>query len=232
MELWRTPCIAARAKSRAVASRVLIPLFKTSLVREAVRDAVRYGDRFYNNNSVHANWPSNLGGTVLSYSPGDSSVSVGRYTAINDQAYVMRGSMHRIDHVASWCFSDDGVPKENQFTTNGPIVIGSDVLVCFDALVLSGVTIGHGAVVGARAVVTKDVPPYAIVAGVPASIIGYRFDQSVIEALLRIHWWDWSRNKVRAHAWQIASSDVTGFVDRHDPDGARETCDDCTRVPL
>ena len=61
---------------------------------------------------------------------------------------------------------------------------------------LSGVTIGHGAVVGARAVVTKDIPPYAIVAGVPAKIVGWRFDQPTREALLRVAWWDWAPDKV------------------------------------
>jgi acetyltransferase-like isoleucine patch superfamily enzyme len=231
MDRWRSPWIVAREKPRAAASRILTTLLQTSLVREALRDAVRHGDRFYNNDSVHPTWPSSPAGTVLSYSPGDSPVCVGRYSAINEQAYVMRGSMHRTDHVSSWCFSDDGVPKESQFTTKGPIVIGSDVLICFDALILSGVTIGHGAVVAARAVVTKDVPPYAVVAGVPASIIGYRFDQSVIEALLRIQWWDWSRDKIMAHVWQFASPDVTGFVARHDPDRSMQTCDDCTRIP-
>ena len=209
----------------------MVPLFRGSLVREVIRDAVLYGDRPSNDGWVHREWPSNLWGRVLSYSPSDSSVWVGRYSAINEQASLMRGSMHRTDHVSSWCFNEDGVPVENQMTTNGPIVIGSDVIVCFDALILSGVTVGHGAVVAARAVVTKDVPPYAIVAGVPASVIGYRFDEPLIEALLRIKWWDWPRNKVKAHAWQIASPDVEGFVARHDPDVAGPTCDDCTRVP-
>lgn len=231
MSSLHTHRLAAEARARAVARHAVRPLFQTSFVREGIADAVRYESRSQNHDHVRSDWPSTFWGTVLSYSPSDSPVRVGRYSSINEHAYLMPGSMHKTDHVSSWCFNDDGVPIESQFTTNGPIVIGSDVLICFDALILSGVTIGHGAVVAARAVVTKDVAPYAIVAGVPATHIGYRFDQSVVEAMLRIQWWDWSRTKVKAHAWQIGSPDISGFIARHDPDRTRALCEDCGRVP-
>lgn len=81
--------------------------------------------------------------------------------------------------------------------TKGPTTIGNDVLVMYNAMILSGVTIGDGAIVGAGAVVTKNVPPYAIVAGNPARIIKYRFSEEQIEALLKIRWWDWSDDKIR-----------------------------------
>jgi carbonic anhydrase/acetyltransferase-like protein (isoleucine patch superfamily) len=75
--------------------------------------------------------------------------------------------------------------------TKGSIVVGNDVWVGTRAIILSGVTIGDGAIVAAGSVVTKDVPPYAIVAGNPARLIRYRFSDETIAAMCRIRWWDW-----------------------------------------
>ena len=75
--------------------------------------------------------------------------------------------------------------------TKGDIRIGNDVWIGEDAKILSGVTIGDGAVIGANSLVTKNVPPYAVVGGVPAKIIKYRFPENVISRLLQIKWWDW-----------------------------------------
>jgi virginiamycin A acetyltransferase len=76
------------------------------------------------------------------------------------------------------------------------IIIGNDVTVGANAIILPGVRIGDGAVVGAGAIVTTDVPPYAIVAGVPAKIIRYRYSSEQIEKLLRIAWWNWDEDKI------------------------------------
>lgn len=79
------------------------------------------------------------------------------------------------------------------------INIGHDVWVGANVILLPGVTIGHGAVVAAGAVVSKDVPPYAIVGGIPAKVIKYRFEPSVIDGLLKSNWWDWSDAKIKRH---------------------------------
>ena len=79
----------------------------------------------------------------------------------------------------------------------GDIVIGNDVWIGYEAIVLSGVHIGDGAIVGARAVVTKDVPPYTIVAGVPAKEIRKRYDPQTIERLCDLKWWNWTHEKIR-----------------------------------
>jgi len=78
------------------------------------------------------------------------------------------------------------------------VTIGNDVWIGFEAIILSGVKIGDGAIVGARAVVTKDVPPYAIVGGVPAKMIRRRFPDETVSKLLELRWWDWPPEKVRA----------------------------------
>lgn len=90
----------------------------------------------------------------------------------------------------------------------GDIVIGNDVWIGYEAIILAGVTIGDGAIIGTRAVVTKDVPPYTIVGGVPAKIIRQRFDDATIAALLALRWWDWPPEKIAAHIDAIQSGHI------------------------
>lgn len=87
-------------------------------------------------------------------------------------------------------FPSDGVEGYAENNLIKPVIIGNDVWIGFNAIIMDGVKIGDGAIIGAQAVVTKDVPPYAIVGGVPARVIRYRFDQETIKALLELKWWD------------------------------------------
>lgn len=86
--------------------------------------------------------------------------------------------------------------------------IGSDVWIGHGAKIMSGVNVGHGAVIAAGAVVTKDVPPYSIVGGVPARIIRYRFSDSVIKKLLKVKWWEWSDEKLKENISIFQSKDI------------------------
>ncbi len=90
----------------------------------------------------------------------------------------------------------------------GDIVIGNDVWIGYEAVIMVGVTIGDGAVIGARAVVTKDVPPYTIVGGVPAKPIRRRFPEDVISDLLKIRWWDWPEEKIQMNIQAIQSGQI------------------------
>ncbi|MDP9117167.1 MAG: CatB-related O-acetyltransferase [Actinomycetota bacterium] len=101
--------------------------------------------------------------------------------------------------------------------SRGPVVIGNDVYVGYEALIMSGVTIGDGAAVSARAWVTRSVEPYEIVAGNPARRVGWRFDEPTRQALLRIKWWDWPPELVAERSSEINSADVAGFIHRYDP---------------
>ena len=90
----------------------------------------------------------------------------------------------------------------------GDIVIGNDVWIGYEAVILAGVTIGDGAVIGARAVVAKDVPPYTIVGGVPAKPIRKRFSQETIDSLLKIKWWNWPEERIRQHIAEIQAGNI------------------------
>jgi len=83
--------------------------------------------------------------------------------------------------------------------SKGEIILGNDVWIGTHCVVLSGVNIGNGAVVAANSVVNKDVPPYTIVGGNPAKILGYRFDEKTIEAVEKMKWWDWDKSKLEAN---------------------------------
>lgn len=90
----------------------------------------------------------------------------------------------------------------------GDIVVGNDVWIGYEAVILAGVTIGDGAIVGARAVVTKDVPPYTIVGGIPAKPIRKRFSNETIHALLKMQWWNWPEEKIRQNISAIKSGNL------------------------
>lgn len=90
----------------------------------------------------------------------------------------------------------------------GDIVVGNDVWIGYESTILSGVTIGDGAIIGARAVVTTDVPPYTIVGGVPAKPIRKRFDEKTIGQLLEMQWWDWPKEKIAQNIPAIQAGNI------------------------
>ena len=95
----------------------------------------------------------------------------------------------------------------------GDIELGNDVWVGYEAVIMSGVKIGSGAIIGTRAVVTKDVPPYTVAAGVPAKPIRRRFDDSTIETLEKLRWWDWRDEKLAAAIDAIQTGNIKQLVE-------------------
>ena len=146
-------------------------------------------------------------------------VTVGNYTSIASPLYVHGATEHPCvfnrNFVSTFPFGDkDWEPTYPKSQSRGKIVIGSDVWVGESVTLLSGVKIGDGAIVGAKAVVAKDVAPYAIVVGNPARIVRYRFSPEVIEKLLIIKWWDWPDEKVKGALEDM--KDINKFIEKYD----------------
>ena len=104
-----------------------------------------------------------------------------------------------------------GIWADKAWDNKGDIVLGNDVWTGFESVILAGVTIGDGAIIGARAVVTKDVPPYAIVGGVPARPIRKRFSDEEIAALLKLRWWDLPPAKILERIKFIQSGNLAAL---------------------
>ena len=94
----------------------------------------------------------------------------------------------------------------------GDTVIGNDVWIGYEAVIMPGVKIGDGAVIGTRAVVTKDVPPYTIVGGVPAKPIRRRFDDATVEKLEALRWWDWDEGRLKRALPAIQAGDIAALA--------------------
>ena len=100
----------------------------------------------------------------------------------------------------------------NAWDNKGDIVIGNDVWIGYEAVIMAGVTIGDGAIIGTGAVVTKDIPPYTIVGGIPAKPIRKRFKQETIDILLKIKWWNWSDEKIYKHILDIQNGNIENLI--------------------
>lgn len=157
------------------------------------------------------------GDLVVARYKGDAQLVMGAWCSVAANVQVMLGGEHRMDWVTTYPFNAmdprfadlEGHPR-----TKGDVVIGNDVWLGREAMILSGVTIGDGAVVGARALVTRDVPPYGIVAGNPATLVRKRFDDETIARLLALKWWDWPDDRIAGAVRAMSSRDVNDFLDR------------------
>ncbi|MCE3232441.1 MAG: transferase hexapeptide repeat protein [Rickettsiaceae bacterium] len=141
---------------------------------------------------------------------------IGKYCSIASGAvFMMSGNNgHRLDWIALYPLDiiEENKPRSRKnlmgYQKKGDTVIGNDVWIGTEAMIMPGVIIGDGAVIGARAVVTKDVAPYAVLAGNPAQVIKKRFSDDEIAILLEVKWWDWSEDKIRGNMQRLRSGDV------------------------
>jgi acetyltransferase-like isoleucine patch superfamily enzyme len=154
---------------------------------------------------------------VLTWGEG-FKLKIGKYCSIAGGVTIFLGGNHRPDWVTTYPFSaiadvwPEGSGIEGHPKSKGDVRIGNDVWLGYKSTIMSGVSVGDGAVVAACAVVTKHVPPYAIVGGNPARIIRYRFDEETIERLMAIKWWDLPAHELRPLIPDILSSDIDTFV--------------------
>lgn len=130
---------------------------------------------------------------------------IGKYCSIACGAiFFFTSANHSMNSLSTYpfpIFSEewefDGSKIAKAWDNKGDIVIGNDVWIGYEAVIMQGVHIGDGAIIGTRAVVTKDVEPYTMVGGIPAQKIKNRFDENTIRKLLEIKWWNWSDEKVK-----------------------------------
>ena len=133
---------------------------------------------------------------------GTDRLIIGNYCSIGSGVtFIMGGNQgHRADWVSTFPFHfQANIFKEasNAYIKSGDTTIGHDVWIGSEAMIMAGVSIGDGAIIASRAVVTKDVPPYAVVGGNPAKVLKYRFDEEKIKVLLDLQWWHWSEEKIK-----------------------------------
>lgn len=127
-------------------------------------------------------------------------ISIGKYCSFADGLKIVGGGEHTLKWVSTWPFINNWKLIEcydlRESNCKGDIIIGNDVWCGTDVTILSGVSIGNGAVIAAGAVVVADIPSYAIVGGVPAKMIKYRFEQEICERLDKIQWWNWEKKVI------------------------------------
>jgi virginiamycin A acetyltransferase len=136
---------------------------------------------------------------------GTEAIRLGRYCALGD-AVRMISSNHRIDLVNVNFGLQVRLGLGTTDEERGPITVGHSVWIGDAAIVLGGVSLGNGAVVGAGAVVTRDVPPFAVVAGSPARVIRMRFGREAIDRLQALEWWEWTEDEMRSRLEVFAKS--------------------------
>lgn len=154
---------------------------------------------------------------VLHHYPfiGDRLV-IGKFCAIAEGArFIMNGANHAMSGFSTYPFNIFGHGWEKGFDERtwqkeirGDTVIGNDVWIGMDAVILPGISIGDGAVVAAKAVVTHDVPPYSIAAGNPAKVVKTRFDKRTVTKLLDVAWWNWPVDKIGRNLNAIRGADI------------------------
>lgn len=147
---------------------------------------------------------------------------IGKFCSIACGAkFIFNSANHALGSLSTYpfpiFFEEWGLGAEEEqiagaWDNKGDIVIGNDVWLGYEAIVLAGVTIGDGAIIGARAVVNKDVPPYTIVGGVPAKPIRKRFEEEVIRRLLALKWWDWPRERIAANLTAIQQGEIEKII--------------------
>lgn len=129
----------------------------------------------------------------------DSKLIIGNYCSIAENVEFLLGVEHRLNCISTFPFKSKMLNKTMEGISKGNIVIEDDVWIGYGAMIMSGVHIGQGAVIAAGSVVTKDVPPYAIVGGSPAKIIRFRFESEVIEELLNVDYSKITKEMVKEH---------------------------------
>ena len=178
---------------------------QTIYLKPAITDPnIQVGDYTMYNDFVHDPRDFQRNNVLYHYPVNGDKLVIGKFCSIACGAkFLFTSANHTLRSLSTYpfplFFEEWGLDKAHMaqaWDNKGDIVVGNDVWIGYEAVLLSGVTIGDGAIIGTRAVVTQDLPPYTIVGGVPAKPIRRRFDDATIDALLALRWWDWPREKL------------------------------------
>ena len=166
--------------------------------------SIQIGDYTMYNDFVHDPRDFVKNNVLYHYPVNHDQLIIGKFCSIACGArFLFNSANHSLRSLSTYPFPIffeewelDRSQIANAWDHKGDIRIGNDVWIGYEAVIMAGVTIGDGAIIAARAVVTKDVEPYRIVGGVPAKPIRKRFDEATIQALLALRWWDWPRERI------------------------------------
>ena len=192
---------------------------ETVYLKNVVTDpGIQVGEFTMYNDFVHDPREFEKKNVLYHYPVNKEKLVIGKFCSIACRAkFLFNSANHTLSSLSTYpfpiFFDEWGLEKSDvaaAWDRKGDIVIGNDVWIGYEAVILAGVTIGDGAVIGARAVVTKDVPPYAIVGGVPARVIRSRFPEETVKALLRLKWWDWAAERIQEKLAEIREGGFEG----------------------
>lgn len=177
---------------------------------------IEIGDYTIYNDFAHDPRDFEKNNVLYHYPVNGDKLVIGRFCSVACGAkFLFTSGNHSMRSLSNYTFPIffdewdlDAKNIRDAWDNKGDIVIGNDVWIGYEAVILSGVKIGDGAVIGARAVVTKDVPPYTVVGGVPAKTIRKRFDDATVEKLLALRWWGWDKEKIKRSISAIQSGNI------------------------
>ena len=178
---------------------------QTIYLKNAVTDpGIRVGDYTMYNDFVQDPRDFQKNNVLYHYPVNHDRLVIGKFCSIACGAkFLFNSANHAMGSLSTYpfplFFEEWGLDKARvaeAWDNKGDIVVGNDVWIGYEAVILAGVTVGDGAVIGTQAVVTRDVPPYTIVGGVPARPIRRRFPEETTEELLRLRWWDWPPERI------------------------------------
>jgi len=181
------------------------------------RTDVHVGDYTYYDDFEHAD-EFETRNILYHYEFVGDELSIGRYCSLaKGCTFLMNGANHPLSSFSTYPFAifkegwGDGDVTQLATQSRGNTLVGNDVWIGRDAVIMPGVSIGHGAIIGSNAVVSKDVEPFGVVVGNPGKTVKKRFSDDIIEVLLKTAWWDWDAAKVTRNLDAITNADLDGL---------------------
>lgn len=184
------------------------------------RDNIKVGDYTIYNDLYNDPRDFEKNNVLYQYPINNDKLIIGKFCSIACKAkFLMTSGNHTMQSLSTYTFpifyEEWGLDISHitdAWDSKGDIVIGNDVWIGYDAIIMSGVKIGDGAIIGTRAIVTNDVSPYTIVGGITAKIIKKRFNDDIILKLLKVKWWNWPYEKIQANIKHIQSGNIDKLV--------------------